>query len=210
MVVRGSAKPSAPKLRLMFASSELAPLAQTGGLGDAVAGLARALAARGHTLHCALPAHPAALAHPECPALQASGSAQLSLPDGEIVGRWLTGAMGAVQLHLLELGNLYERETIYGGADEALRFAAFGRAVAARCQEIRPQVLIAHDWPAALSLCVLRQMRDRSARAVATVQVVHNNAHQGRFPAQAMSLTGLPGELFAPDGLEFHGDLSLL
>ena len=42
-------------MRIFFASAELAPLAQSGGLGDAVAGLARALAARGHEVTVLLP-----------------------------------------------------------------------------------------------------------------------------------------------------------
>jgi len=57
-------------MRLLFAAAELAPLAQTGGLGEAVSGLARALAERGHEIRCALPAYRSALAHPECPALE--------------------------------------------------------------------------------------------------------------------------------------------
>jgi starch synthase len=195
----------------MSVSSELAPLAQTGGLGDAVSGLAHALADRGHKLYCALPAYAAVLAHPECPPLEEAGAVSLALPDRQLTGRWLTGMLGPLELHLLDLDGLYDREGLYGGADEALRFIAFARSVAARCAEIAPDVLVAHDWQAALSICTLRTLHDRGrSRGIGTLQVVHNNAHQGRFPDTAMGLTGLPGNLFATDGLEFHGELSLL
>ncbi|NNL67920.1 MAG: glycogen synthase [Myxococcales bacterium] len=114
-------------------------------------------------------------------------------------------------VHLARIGSLFERDELYGGEDEGLRFVAFARAVAARCAEIEPDVLVAHDWQAALSLCVLRTVHDRgTSRGIGAVQVVHNNAHQGRYPADLLPATGLPGELFAPDGLEFHGELSLL
>lgn len=201
----------AAALRLVFAASEFAPLAQTGGLGDAVSGLARALAARGHSVDCILPAYPAALAHPLAPDWEEAGRVEFALPGTTVDGRWLTGRLGEVWLHLLDLPELYDRPDLYGGADEGIRFAVFSRAAAARCAEIGPDVLIAHDWQAALSLCVLRTLYDRGAtRGIGTVQVVHNNAHQGRFGAESFGATGLPGELFAPDGLEFHGQISLL
>jgi starch synthase len=44
-------------LRIGFVAAELSPLAQSGGLGEAVGGLARALAARGHEVCCTLPAY---------------------------------------------------------------------------------------------------------------------------------------------------------
>ena len=76
------------ELRLLFVSWELAPLAQTGGLGDMASGLARALAARGHAVTCILPAHQDVLQHPMCPALAVAGSV------GEM--DVLTDAIGAI------------------------------------------------------------------------------------------------------------------
>ncbi|HTO68446.1 MAG TPA: glycogen/starch synthase [Myxococcota bacterium] len=204
-------------MRLFFATSELTPLAQSGGLGDAVAGLAAALAARGHEVVSLLPAYRSTLANPACPRLREAGALRLSGPFGEVRGRWLAGTLAPRhELLLLDVPPFFDRPGLYGEAagpygDEAARFASFSRAVAARAYEARPDVLVAHDWPAALSVAVLRTLFDRgAARGVGTVQVLHNNAYQGRQSASAMAWTGLPGELFAPDGLEFFGDLSLL
>ncbi len=197
-------------LRLAFVASELAPLAQTGGLGMAVSGLARALVARGHTLHCILPAHRSALAAPGL-SWSPSGAIELVGAGGRWLGRWLEGKLGEIQLHLLEVDGLFDRPALYEGTELGLRYALFARAAAARCAEIAPDVLVAHDWQAALSICVLRTLYDRGrSRAIGTVQVIHNNAHQGCFGPDLLQATGLPGELFAPDGLEFHGQLSLL
>jgi starch synthase len=199
-------------LRVFFVTSELAPLAASGGLGDATAGLARALAARGHEVITLLPAYRAALAHHACPSLADAGSLRLAGPFGEIRGRWLAGSLAPrLGLRLLDLPAFFDRPGLYGFPDDAARFISFARAAALRAHEERPDVLVAHDWHAALALCSLRTLFDRGpTRAVGAVQVVHNNAYQGRVPASAMSWTGLPQELFAPDGLEFFGDLSLL
>ncbi len=199
-------------MRVFFATSELAPLAQSGGLGDAVAGLARALAERGHEVVALLPAYRTALAQRACPRLEDGGTVRLSGPFGEIRGRWLVGELAPrLGLRLLDLPAFYDRSELYGFADDAARFISFARAVALRAHEERPDLLVAHDWHAALAICTLRTLFDRGpTRSVGAVQVVHNNAYQGRVPASAMSWTGLPQELFAPDGLEFFGDLSLL
>jgi starch synthase len=199
-------------MRIFFAASELAPLAQSGGLGDAVSGLARALAARGHDVVALLPAYQSALAHPDCPALHPAGELALSGPNGPLRGRWLAGTLAPrLELRLLDMPAFFARPALYGHTDDAARFIAFARAAAQRAHEERPDVIAAHDWHAALALCGLRVLYDRGpTRGVGAVQVVHNNAYQGRVPAAAFAWTGLPPELFAPDALEFFGDLSLL
>lgn len=204
-------------MRVFFATSELSPLAQSGGLGDAVAGLSRALAARGHEVVSLLPAYRGALAHPSCPALADAGAVRLPGPSGDVRGRWLTGTLAPrLELRLLDVPAFFDRAGLYGDtaepyADDAARFISFSRAVALRTYEERPDVLVAHDWHTALAICALRTLYDRgSARGIGTVQVIHNNAYQGRQPASAMGWTQLPADLFAPDGLEFFGDLSLL
>jgi len=201
------------ELRLVFASWELAPLAQTGGLGDMASGLARALAARGHEITCILPAHRDVLRHPACPALVPAGAVRIATPGAELIGRWLVGELSGIRLQLLDLPALYDRPELYGAADvaEAQRYIALSRAAAEFAATMRPHVLVAHDWHAALALCALRTCHDfGAARGVGAVQVVHNNAFLGRFPAAAFAATGLPGELFHPDALEFWGDLALL
>ena len=199
-------------MRVFFASSELAPLAQSGGLGDAVAGLANALAARGHEVVSLLPAYRTTLAEAATPPLTPVGAVRISGPFGELRGRWLAGELAPRRsLRLLDLPPFYDRAGLYGFPDDAARFIGFSRAVAQLAHEERPDVLVAHDWHAALAICELRVLFDRGlSRGVGTLQVVHNNAYQGRVPASAMAWTGLPSDLFAPDGLEFYGDLSLL
>jgi starch synthase len=208
---RSRSEPARRPLRLVFASAELSPLVRTGGLGEAVAGLATALAARGHEVTCLLPAWRGAAQGPDAPKFQEVARAHGGPAPDARPGRWLRGRLGAVGLELCELPGLFEVESPYGGRDEGRRFVAFSRAVAARSAELLPQVLVAHDWHAALSVCALHTLHGVGPpRAIGSVQVVHNNAHQGRFPPTLYGATGLPPELFRPDGLEFHGDLCLV
>jgi starch synthase len=199
-------------MRYLFATSELAPLAQTGGLGEAVLGLAKALGARGHEVECLLPGYARAFSHAACPPLADEGPVHVPLPGFTLEGRYQSGALApGVRLTLLDMPALFGREELYGHGDDPLRFIAFSRAAAYRAEASRPDVLVAHDWHAALSLAVLRTSLDRGEnRGIGCALVVHNNAYQGRVSPAAMGLTGLPLELFHADGLELYDDLSLL
>jgi starch synthase len=203
-------------LRIGFVAAELSPFAQSGGLGEAVGGLARALAARGHEVVCTLPAYRGLLEHAQCPPLREAGGVALALPHGVLRGRWLAGMLAPrLGLRLLDLPELYARPGLYGEAggpyvDNDLRFIALARAAAADTGTPRPDVMVAHDWHAALAVCLMRTLEAERWSSTGGVLTVHNNAHQGRFGAAAFPLTGLPAQHFGPDGLEFYGDLSLL
>ncbi|HNA04794.1 MAG TPA: glycogen/starch synthase, partial [Rhodocyclaceae bacterium] len=51
-----------PSLRVLFATSEIAPWVKTGGLGDVASALPAALAAQGHGVRVLVPGYPALLA----------------------------------------------------------------------------------------------------------------------------------------------------
>jgi starch synthase len=204
-------------MRILFSSAELAPLVQSGGLGDAVSGLARALGRRGHHVTCVLPAYRDVLRQPGCPDLREAGSLTVNMLNARLHGRWLTGELfPGVSLALVDIPALYDRHGIYGDGhglfgDNPLRFIALARASAYRVDVERPDVLVAHDHHAALAITTLRVALDRGRlRGVGTVQVVHNNAYQGRVDAGHFPMTGLPDELFHPEGVEAWGTLSLL
>lgn len=209
-------------MKIQFVSSELAPLVQSGGLGDAVSGLARALGAAGHHVTCIIPAYRAAVRGHACPRLVDRGPMVLKFhpddgPPFEVVGRLLAGQLfPGVDVILVDLPSLYDRPGIYGEfggsyGDNGLRYIALGRAAAYYAEATRPDVVVAHDWHAGLTITALRTSLARGpANAIGTVQVIHNNAHQGRFPASCMALTGLARDLFHKDGVESWGELNLL
>lgn len=204
-------------MRILSVSSELSPLCQSGGLGEAVSGLSRALGARGHEVMCALPGYRAALSHPACPPLGSLGDVHVPMPFGDVSGRYLEGPLfPGVTVALIDVPMLFDRPGLYGDSagiygDQALRYATFARAAAYLAEVLQPDVVIAHDWHAALALASLRTALDRGDnRGIGAVAVVHNNAYQGEFAAGDFPLTGLPRELFHKDALEAWGRLNLL
>lgn len=203
-------------LRILFATSECAPWAKTGGLADVSAGLTAALVALGHDVRVLLPAYPSVRAQAEQrpPFWEIPASAhfpacalhQAPLPGG--VPAWLVSCPEFYE----RAGGPYQDGDGNDWPDNARRFGQLARvaallAGAANPLDWRPQVLHCNDWQTALAPAYLRFAG--GARA-ATVMTIHNLAFQGLFPPEEVARLGLPPASFAIDGLEFWGRLSFL
>ncbi len=191
---------------MLHAVPELHPLVKVGGLGDVAAALPAAQAALGLDVRVLLPGL--------APFLE-------GIEDLEACRRWpgegrlLRGrAPSGLQAYVLEAPDRFGGQAgPYGhppgdpGGYVALAGAATRLATSGDGQGWRPDVLHLHDWPTALAASYLR--RHPGPRA-STVLTIHNAAFQGLFPGSAFAALGLPGEAFTPEGLEFHGRVSLL
>jgi starch synthase len=204
---------------ILFAATELSPLAKVGGLADVVSALSKALRQLGHKVTLAMPRFPPLerggllVARRLTPLTFTMGHEQVEVTVYD--GRLGSG----VELLLFDAPGLYDREGIYGEggvdyADNARRFAVFSRAAAElvrqRAQAGAPfDIVHVHDWPAALVPVYLRQM-ESGAKPTPVVLTIHNLAHQGLFPRETLGSTGLSEDLFVPDKLEFYGRLNFL
>lgn len=204
-------------LRVLFATPEIAPWAQSGGLGDVSATLPPALQRLGVDVRVLVPGYPALLAaYPDARVV-----AQWARPAGLLASVRLLAADSAAGVPLLiaDCPEYYRRDgTPYGDSggrdwpDNHLRFGLLSRVAAligsqASPLRWRPQILQCHDWPAGLAPAYLKF--EPGTRA-ATVMTVHNLAFQGIYPAETLEALGIPAQAFHIDGVEFHGKLSFL
>jgi starch synthase len=179
-------------LKILFIGAEAAPFAKTGGLGDVVGALPKALHALGHDVRIVIPAYQSIEAsfHGENKwNLQAlpwdwrvPTGAEL-LPAGLLEGR-VPGS--EVPIYFVAEGNLFGRPEIYGYADDAYRFSFFCRGALDLIPALgwKPDLIHAHDWHAAPALTWLAttgQWDDRY-RGIASLFTIHNIAHQGQAP----------------------------
>jgi starch synthase len=180
---------------ILFATTELAPYVKVGGLGDVSAALPKHLRLLGHNVTVVLPKFAAfersglMLARRLTPILVPLWGREweVTVYDGRLPSQ--------VELCLLDVEGLYDREEVYGphgGAspfvDNDVRFAVFSRAVLElvrqRAELQRPfDVLHANDWPSALACAYLRAAAlDNSALfPTRSVLTIHNGAHEGIF-----------------------------
>ena len=204
-------------MKILFATSEIAPWVKTGGLGDVAGALPAALRALGHDVRVLVPAYPALLQ---------------AFPGAEEIARphWLGGllptpglrqatAPDGTPLLLLDYRPYYERPgNPYLGPegrdwlDNHLRFGLLSRVAAwigseASTLDWVPDVIHCNDWQTALAPAYLAYGAERPARSLVTV---HNLAFQGLFDHASLFELGLPDAAWSMHGVEYHGYLSFL
>ena len=207
------------KTRVLHLTAELWPYARTGGLGQAVAGLADYQAAGGTESHVVLPLYREARAR--AGRLEPFGD-PFTVESGrrlEEVRCWRQVGDKFPKTLFLEHDPSFDRPGIYGDsdgdyADNPRRFALFASAAIEIARRIGEGNLIlhAHDWHAALVPVYLRRVyRDEpELQRLPAVLTVHNGGFQGVFPARVLTEIGLPQEMWSPDFMEWYGRLNFL
>jgi starch synthase len=174
-------------VHIAFVSAEAAPYAKVGGLADVAGSLPQALAALGHEVTLYLPLH--GTIDRARFGIPAKGPTR-SVPFGARnvrVGYPATGRDG-VRVVFVDNQRLLARDRVYGAADDDRRYALFCRAVFEDLRAVRPDIVHAHDWHAALLVPLVA----RGLRKTATVFTIHNLAYQGRTSAGVLKFIGLP------------------
>jgi starch synthase len=178
-------------LRICFISSEVAPLAKTGGLADVAGALPRQLHEQGHDVRVFMPLYSsignAALM---TTAVETAQNVELSLGPHRYRYSLLASRLpdSDVPLYLVHCPEAYDRPSIYtAAADEHLRFLVLQRAALDGCQRLAfaPHIAHCNDWHTALVPMLLKSVYawDRLFAATRTVMSIHNIGYQGVFHA---------------------------
>ncbi|GAA5234148.1 glycogen synthase GlgA [Verticiella sediminum] len=202
-------------LKVLVVASEALPLAKTGGLGDAVSGMARAMREAGLDVTLLLPAYRGTHRH----LTDTRTLCELHhLPGGP--ASLVAGRLASFDLPVLLLRNdaLYDRDgSPYIDArgeehpDNGVRFAALAHAAtriaAGRTPWAVPHVVHANDWHAGLVPLLMRAAKVRRVKSVLTI---HNLAFQGLYPMHDAARYGIPAEYCGLDGCEFWGRINFM
>jgi starch synthase len=207
-------------MKIVHVASELYPYMKTGGLADAVAAMAGALADHAHEVSVFLPGYRAVIEHPD--AAGAERKLRLKIEMGD---QFLSGDVRVfsprknLQVYLICREEFYDRRAPYGNGerdyeDNSDRFVFFCKGVieTLRLADVQADVVHCHDWQAALLPLLLREAerRHRVTLALKTVFTIHNIAYQGLFPATTFARTNLPDELYHIDGLEYYSQVNYM
>ena len=201
---------------------ELSPFARTGGLGEAVASLAKYQAASGIPITVFMPLYGAIRDRVE---LQPVGPAfAVGVGPRTETARIHEPATpftpGNPRVYFVESEEYFDRPGLYGDAggdypDNAQRYALFTRAVLVAMPRLLPQapsILHAHDWQTALASVYLKTefLSNPYYEGIRAVLSVHNAGYQGHFPESIMPEIGLPTSLYNSRQLEWYGRTNLL
>ncbi len=183
-----------PSMRILVAAAEFAPLVSSGGLGDAIAGLAGSLVRQGASVSVVIPRY-------------------RSVSD---IGRKVAGSdklfrhkANGVEVLLVDEPDMFDRDGIYGPEsgeayeDNWLRWTRFGMAVADLANTGTYDIVNLHDAHSALA----------ATRVDApTVFTIHNAAYPLLGPLKDINaILGLRPEVILPMGaLEWFGEANFM
>jgi starch synthase len=205
---------------VLHLTAEYWPFARTGGLAEAVRGLAQ---------HQAKAGQPTTVVMPYYRSIRGITDAIQTIIESftvDVGGRSETGSVHRFTgdgtgptVVFIDHPEYFERDGIYGEdgddyPDNLRRFAFFCRAATALLPRICPDagVVHAHDWHAALSIPFLRYLHagDPVYDRLGTVLSVHNAAYQGHFPPDAIADLGLPWSMYDWRYFEWYDRVNIL
>ncbi|UCC44210.1 MAG: glycogen synthase GlgA [Candidatus Zixiibacteriota bacterium] len=212
------------ELKILFVASEVAPFARTGGLGDVLGSLPKALARRGHAVKVCLPNY-ATIETGNSHLLPTGWETKITVGAREYraaAQRW-RDSRNKMDYYFIDNADLFKRGELYrdpdsGGdyVDNDARFVFFNRAVLglAAYLEWKPDIIHVHDWQSALIPAYLKTpgVGDALFDSVPSLLTIHNLGYQGVFEGDRFELLDLPDEYnYAVTGpFEFFGKINFL
>jgi starch synthase len=217
-------------MKILMVSSEAVPFAKTGGLADMVSALSLALAKLGHEVKIVLPRYysidrskltllPGAMGVPV-----GGGEEWSAVYTGVLPGSSdKSSAKNPVRVYFIDHEAFFGRDGIYGVPwepdflDNSRRFTFFCRAAFQLCRKIGwyPDVLHAHDWPAAMAPVYLKFAERVTGAApgfeqTVSILTIHNLGYQGMYGKDNFNYTGLGWDVFYRAGFEDWNMMNLL
>lgn len=203
------------EIKVLFVTSEVAPLIKTGGLADVSGALPAALREIDVDVRVLVPGYPQVMAQ------LGPHEVVATFPDlpGFPASRLIFSIMKTgVPLLVLDCPVLYQRE---GGPytdpnghdwlDNPLRFGMLSKVAAVLGSDEsplswHPDLVHGNDWQTGLTGVYLSV----APGAVPNVITIHNLAFQGNFRPKKVQLLHLPPASFNVNGIELYGNMSFL
>ena len=199
--------------KVLMLSSEVAPYAKSGGLGDVLGALPQELAKFGHDIRVVLPKY--GLIENDY-VEQMQFLFYIYVPVG---WRWkycgvFSLIRNGVTYYFLD-NEYYFGDLVLYRWDDLERFAFYDKA----CLEIltkldfKPDVIHCNDWQTGMVPVMLKAYYDKNEfyRGIKTVFTIHNLKYQGIYSIKAVAdFFSVDWEYFSNDKLEFHGSANLM
>jgi starch synthase len=204
------------EIKVLFVTSEIAPLIKTGGLADVSGALPAALRAIDVDVRVLIPGYPQVMAQMGPNEVVASFTGIPGFPSSRLL---FSIMKSGVPLLVLDCPELYQREggpyadpvTGHDWVDNPLRFGLLCRIAAILGSDEsplswHPDLVHGNDWQTGLTGVYLSV----AAGAVPNIITIHNLAFQGNFRPKKVELLHLPPESYHINGIELYGNMSFL
>ena len=204
--------------KVLFVTSELYPLVNTGGLAEVSSSLPFALKKLGCDIKIIIPAYQSALKNigKTKSICKIKFKCHNKTIDAEILQA--VHPVNKLQVLLVNIpkmfnrpGNPYLDQNGNDWPDNAERFAFFNYIVSIIATDITkigwvPDIVHCNDWQTGMIPAVLSDIKN----APKTVFTIHNLAYQGLFSKHTFDLLGFNQKLWSFNGVEFYGKFSFI
>jgi starch synthase len=180
-------------LKVLMTAAEVVPFAKTGGLADVMGSLPKALRQLGLDVRVAMPKY--GRIDDARFNLETIGTFDVPFETGVEPVTLKHTMSGPVPVYFIDNARYFNREGIYGYADDGERFIFFCRAAleAVRYLNWQPDIIHCHDWHTAIIPNWLKTIyrADEFFAPVASVYTIHNLAYQGVFGYRILEIAGI-------------------
>lgn len=199
-------------MKVLFATSEAAPFLKTGGLGDVLGALPKAIAESGIDARVIMPLY-SGIPHNLRDQMEFIESFYVTISWRKTYCGVFTSKVGKVTYYFIDNEQYFSRSQIYGEYDDSERFAFFSKAVldVLNLIDFFPDVIHINDWQTSLLPVYLEAFyrADQRYKSIKTVLSIHNIEFQGKYnPIILGSIFGL--DVNFRSLLMYDGDLNLL
>lgn len=170
--------------KILMCAAEGLPFIKSGGLADVIGSLPKALTALGHEVAIVLPLYKK-IAKKHHHEFTFVCEYRVAIAYEDKIVRVFQQNIDGVMFYFIEHAGYFERDNLYGYADDGERFAYFQKAILELLNQIDyfPDVMHAHDWHTGMLPAMCKEVHgyDERYRKIKHLYTIHNLAYQGNF-----------------------------
>ena len=199
-------------MKILFAASEAAPFAASGGLADVIGSLPKAICDEGHDARVVLPLYRKAKSE-MLDKMKFLTSITVDVAWRKQYCGIFEAEANGVKYYLLDNEYYFGRDGLYGFYDDCERFVFLSRAVLEmlRYIDFKPDVINSNDWQTAL-VPIYYQIfykYQQGYENIRNVFTIHNIQYQGKYGLELINeVLGIP--LYHTSLLDYDGCVNLM
>lgn len=199
---------------VLFVASEGLPFIKSGGLADVVGSLPEILNNKGNDVRVVLPLY-LKIAKNNRDGFERIATYPIDMGIIHTIATVYKTVFGNVTYYFIEHQGYFERDGLYGYADDGERFAFYQKAVLEMLPHVDfwPDIMHCHDWHTGMigALCKIHYGYDERYTRIKHVYTIHNLAFQGNYSKDILgSCFGLSDEFYYNGYMRFHDGVSFL
>lgn len=196
-------------LKVLLVGSEAAPYVKTGGLGDVLGVLPKALQEQGIDARVIFPKHHIAkLDH-----LEEIARFSIGMGYGAKEAK-VYKVDNSDSVYTVENDHFFWRDGLYGYGDDHERYYFFTKAVLEfiKTIEFKPDIIHFNDWQVGMGSFILKEVYhdDPFYKDIKTLFSIHNIQHQGNFDRGILHSIDVSDYYFTSDKIELYGRVSYM